>query len=794
MRRGVVIAVGGLLLALAAPPGAGQAAAPAATAAATATARSGAAGPGDAAPIPGSLLVTTRTRADAAALVAGLRGALPGVPGPLAVEHLAWRVVAVRVAPGAEAAAAGALQGRPGVTAVEPDRWMALQRMPDDPRYPDQWAHRRTGAEDAWDVTTGDPDVRVAVIDSGMLGTHPDLAPNIETQVSSTQDPVVVTGARVLNDPCGKGHGTFVGGILAARGDDGLGVAGAAWDVSLMDISALSTDNCDGLADSAILRGLRYAADNADGPVDVVNMSFGRPADRCPATYQATLADVRAAGVVVVAAAGNGEAKPETAGKPMIPASCDGVISVAASRQDDSRAAYSSSNPFVDLTAPGGDTADGLSGLILSTAMDSQGRAAYGRQAGTSHAAPYVSAAAALLRAARPSLSPAQVESALERSAKDLARPGRDNGTGWGLVRMDAALDLADGSVPAPEPDPAYPVDATTQPWSPPKVARVAAQGTITAPVTQAVAVSKTVFDANAAAHAALARDDDFADALAGSALGSGLGPLLFTGRTGALAGATRTELSRALPDGATVYLLGGPAALPPTLEDELRGLGLVPVRLSGSSREQTAAAIAGEVDRRNLRALRGVLLARSDQWPDAVAGGSLAAWFGMPVLLTPPAALHPAAAEALGALRPDRVYALGGTAAIAPEVLDAAGTAAGLPSGARRRLSGPGRAETAVAIATEMEALLREQGDAPGSVLAVNLRRADGFTHALSASALSGATGAVMIPVEGTNGQTLPAGAREYVRGIGVDGLLVGGADVVSATVGEELEELLRG
>lgn len=746
--------------------------------------------------IPGSLLVTARSARDAGEVLRVLDGPVAEL-GPARVERVAPRVLNVRVPAVDQEAAARVLAALPGVTAVEPDRWMAPQRVPDDPRYPEQWAHQRTGAEDAWDTATGDPEVRVAVIDSGIVGTHPDLAPNIrEPQVSTAAEgPAAVTGTDVDNDPCKKGHGTFVGGVLAAKGNDGVGVAGAAWNVSIVDISALSTDNCDGLADSAILRALDYAGRNAGGPVDVVNMSFGRPADRCPSAYQATLTDLRTRGVVVVAAAGNGEAKPSTAGKPMIPASCDGVISVAATRRDDTRAPYSSSNPFVDLSAPGGDAGEGLSGLVLSTAIERDGTPAYGRQAGTSHAAPYVAAAAALLRAEHPSLSPDRVESALERSAVDLARPGRDNGTGWGLVQMDAALELAEGAVPAPEPDPRFPVDATSQPWSPPRVARIAAQGTITAPVTQAVAVSRTLFAEDAAGHALLARDDDFADALAGSALGNGLGPLLFTGRTGELAAATRTELARALPTGATVYLLGGTSALPGALEEELRGLGFQPVRLSGPSREQTAAAIGAEVDRRSLRALRGVLLARSDQWPDAVAGGSMAAWFGMPVLLTPPDALHPATAAALQSLRPDRVYALGGNAAIAPTVLEAAGVAAGVPTTERRRLAGPGRAETAVAVATEMEALLREQGDgAPGDVLAVNLRRADGFTHALSATALSGATGAVMVPVEGTNGQTLPEAAREYVRGIGVDGLLIGGTDVVSQGVGDELEALLRG
>ncbi|HWH31170.1 MAG TPA: S8 family serine peptidase [Egibacteraceae bacterium] len=746
-------------------------------------------------PVPGGLLVTTETAEGADALLAALASPLPPLPGA-AARRLTRRVLGVRVAAGGEQAAAEALRALPGVDAVEREGWMRLQRVPDDSRYADQWAHQRTGAEAAWDDSTGDARVRVAVIDSGILGSHPDLAPNVtEDQVSTAGGTATVTGLRVDNDPCNAGHGTFVAGVLGATGDDGLGIAGVAWDVSIVDVSALSAENCDGLADSAILRGLDYALRNPAGPVDVVNMSFGRPADACPVSYHTAIEDLRAAGVVVVAAAGNGEANPDTAGTAMIPASCDGAISVAASRRDDGTASYSSRNPFVDLTAPGGeDTGDG-DGLILSTAMDQQGRAGYSRQAGTSHAAPYVSGAAALLRAVEPELTPDQVEWALEQGAKDLARPGRDNPTGWGLVRLDASLALAGGRAGTPEPDPSFPVDETSRPWSPPRVARVAAQGATTAPVSQAVAVSRTLFGAGEAMHAVLAREDVFADALAGSALGNGLGPLLFTGRTGSLAGATRAELLRVLPAGATVYLLGGSAALPVSLEQELADDGLRPVRLSGPSREQTAVAVAQEVDRLRLRAQRAILLARSDQWPDAVAAGSLAAWFGMPVLLTAPTALHPATAAALHALGPDRLYALGGSAAIAPEVLDAAGEAAGVPASERRRLAGPGRAETAVAIASEMEALLREHGDGPpGGVLAVNLRRADGFAHALSASALAGAIAGVMVGVEGTNGQTLADAVRGYLEGFGVDGYVMGGADVVAEPVRQELEALLRG
>lgn len=744
--------------------------------------------------LPGSLLVTL-TGDGAAEFAAHVSAGLPGVPGPLAARALGERVLNVRTAPGGEEPAAAALRALPQVAAVEAERTVTLQRTPDDPRYMEQWAHRRTHAATAWDHSTGG-DVEVAVIDSGMLGSHPELAPNLIEQVSTAGGQARVRPLASDNDPCELGHGTFVGGVVGARGDNGIGVAGVAWDVSLVDISAVSPQvGCAGLPDSAILEGIRYAIHRPEGPVDVINLSFGRPADRCPAAYQSLVSEAIASGIVVVGATGNGEAEDNTEGRAMIPASCNGVISVGASRLDDRRASYSSSNPFVDLTAPGGDTDDGVDGLILSTGRGGSG---YAREAGTSHAAPYVAGAVALLRGLRPELTGDEIESLLERTAKDLGRPGRDNGTGWGLIQLDDALAVAAAGepIPAPAADPEFPVDQSAEPWSPPQVVRLSAPGTtITTAVSQAVAVSRAAFTPGEAAHVVLAREDDFADALAGSALGSGRGPLLFTARAGPLATATGVELRRVLPAGGTVYLLGGGAALPAHLEQELREEGFVPRRLAGPTREQTAAAVADEVQRLGLRRQAAVLLARSDQWPDAVAGGSLAAWFGMPILLTPPAALHPATADALRRLAPDRVYALGGSAAISPAVLDAAGQAGSVPVSQRRRLSGPGRSETAIAIATEMETLLLDhEGDRPGAVLAVNIRRTDGFAHALSASALSGTTAAVMVPVEGQAGSTLPQATQDYVRGFGLNGILVGGQDVVSEATGRALQTLLRG
>lgn len=703
--------------------------------------------------------------------------ALGAMRGVRAVREIGARVLRVDVV----AAEVGPrLAALPGVLAVEPDGHVTLAAEPDDPRYPEQWAHEVTGTARAWDVTTGSADVRVAVVDSGILGDHRDLSGNVvEPQVVVKEGTVTTTGTGVDNDSCQDGHGTEVAGIIGAVGDNGTDVAGVAWDVSLVDIAVLHADtSCRIVAYSDVAAALTYAARGPGGPVDVVNLSLGGPAESCPTALQVAVDEARAAGVVVVAAAGNDERS--LPGQSQIPASCNGVISVGATGRDGDAAHYSSRNPYVDLAAPGGDLRNGgESGLVLTTGRVERVQSTEG----TSFSAPYVAGVAALLRAVRGELSAADVESLLETTATDVDAAGRDEATGWGVVDAEAAVLLAARARPVAEPvaDPQFPVGVS--------LSRVAADVVPTEAITQAVAVSTAAFASQSALHAVVARADDYADALAGSALAYGVGPLLFTGSTGPLASGTRHELRRVLPVGATVYLLGGTAALPASLDSELRALGFSPARLAGRSREETAVAVANEVARQQLPAMSAALLATRGDWPDAVTGGALASYFGLPILLTPPDELHPATAVALAELAPARLFVLGGAAAVSDETMAAAAHAAGAEG---VRLGGAARDATAVAIAGAMEALLSDSGREPAGFLAVNVDRSDGFAHVLSAAALAGKQGSVFVPVRGQAGDVLPDVAAEHVRGRGIDVTVIGGADLVSDEVGERLQALL--
>ena len=729
--------------------------------------------PDDAAP--GSLLVTTADAAEAASVVADEHG-----------ERLADRVVLVRVEPGTEAHHAGRIAARLGVLAVEPDRARAIAAEPNDAAYDDQWSHRLVDAEQAWDRTTGSSTVKVAVLDSGIDGDHPDLSSNIVEQVDVSTGSVIPRSLRSDNDSCDYGHGTFVAGVLGAAGNNGRGIAGVAWEVGIVDVALSSPASRCALLDSAIVAGLHHVS-QGDDPVDVANLSLGSVAESCPTAVQDAIDGARDAGVVVVAASGNEELR--LPGAAAVPASCRGVISVGAVGDDGTAAVYSSANRWVDLVAPGGDSGTGRG--ILSTSISG----GYEEVEGTSFAAPYVSGAAALLRSLDASLTPDEIEALLEENAAPKGPSGRDDTYGWGLLDLDATLDAAaSGTSPdAPVADPTFPIA------DPPDEVERISSGAATEAIRQAAAMSAATFEPTLAVHAVVARADDYADALAGSSLSFGIGPVLFSSSTGPLASATANELRRALEPGATVYVLGGTAALPPTIEAEIAALGFEPERIAGPTREETAVAVAQRLERFLVESEYGevpmAIVATRSNWPDAVTAGSLGAWFGMPILLTERDSLHPAVSAFLSARSWERVYVVGGTAAVSEEVRSSIRGAARLTTATVERLAGETRSDTAIAVASEMEDLFAESfGELPQQVVAVNLRRADGFAHVLSASARVGQRSGVFLPVEGAGGTEIDEDAQRYLCRFPAFAVIAGGTDLISPATATTMLDLMAG
>jgi putative cell wall-binding protein len=278
-----------------------------------------------------------------------------------------------------------------------------------------------------------------------------------------------------------------------------------------------------------------------------------------------------------------------------------------------------------------------------------------------------------------------------------------------------------------------------------------------------------------------LGRDDVFADSLAGTALAGATGPVLYTdgGADGALRAETQAEIARVLPAGGTVNILGGTAAVSTATEDALRALGYQVRRFSGSTRVETAVAIAMAVDSTPQR----VLLARSDSWADAVTGGAWAAEAGLPILITPPDALHPAAAAALQTLGNPEVVLLGGEAALSSRVATEAQ--------AQLRISGSSRAGTAAEIARRLWG--RTTAAATDHFLVVEGWQADSWAPALAGAVLSARWDAPQVLLDGTTAE-VPAETASYLAELSYDSGLRAVATLVGPELGQAHLEAMRG
>jgi type VII secretion-associated serine protease mycosin len=300
--------------------------------------------------------------------------------------------------------------GDPGVLAVEPIG--TVQAFAEDPYRAGQWALDRLDYETAWATADG-TGVVVAVIDTGVRATHEDLA----GQVLPGNDFVDPGGDGTLADHY---HGSHVAGIIAAVADNGVGVSGAAPGVKILPVRVLNSSGSGTTA--AVASGIIWAVDNG---ADVVNLSLGSSADS--SVIRSAVDYAEANDVVVVAAAGNAA----MSGNPTTyPAAIDDVVAVGATASDDSRSYFSNYGSWVDLAGPGSNI----------QSLHGSGDSSYASASGTSMATPYVAAAAALVRAASPGLTAAQVREVLAATAIDLGPAGHDVEFGDGLVDPLAAV------------------------------------------------------------------------------------------------------------------------------------------------------------------------------------------------------------------------------------------------------------------------------------------------------------------------------------------------------------------
>ena len=351
------------------------------------------------------------------------------------------------------------LRGLPGATYVELLGARRPSFTPNDPLLSKQWYVAENRAYDAWDSLPQLLAVPVALIDSGVDASHPDLA----TRISDAKS-FVGGSARVDK----QGHGTFVAGLIAAETDNGIGIAGLSPSAELLVAKVVTADRT--IPVEAEARAIRWAVGQG---AKVINMSLGGvrdPLDPSDDSYSpleaAAVAYAVKNDVVVVAAVGNADQAPATPWRfASYPAALPHVLGVSALGRNGSSPSFSNRDAvYNDVAAPGEDIVSTLPRGLTATYKDCAeqgyslcGPDEYRHAEGTSFAAPQVSAAAATLLAVRPTLRAEQVVWLLERYAVDVnaatgckaCPPRRDRYTGWGRLDVAAALQGLDGPIPS---------------------------------------------------------------------------------------------------------------------------------------------------------------------------------------------------------------------------------------------------------------------------------------------------------------------------------------------------------
>ncbi len=295
------------------------------------------------------------------------------------------------------------------IESVHKNYMLPSQSLPNDPLYRLQPHLPQINASSAWDITTGDEDIIVGVVDSGIDLSHPDLQNKILGGFN-------IFGNNDNYDDV-AGHGTLVAGIMAAESNNRRGVSGLSWDSPILAVKA--TDENGDSTSRHLAASILWA--HANG-AKVINVSFAPLWSN--RVVQAAAEHVFNRGGLVVISAGNGGGSSKKGGYPE-------ALFIGAVDGSDRIAPFSDRGPFVDLVAPGVS--------IQSTAIG----AGYRTANGTSFAAPIVAGTLALAWSANPSLRPATMQNILADTAIDLGSKGKDATYGNGLIDAAAVVQAA---------------------------------------------------------------------------------------------------------------------------------------------------------------------------------------------------------------------------------------------------------------------------------------------------------------------------------------------------------------
>jgi len=308
-----------------------------------------------------------------------------------------------------------ALRAQPEVEFVEPDHlcYPVSTMEPDDPMYTSQWHLPAISCPTAWGMTSGSDQITIALCDTGVEATHPDLASKL------------VPGWNVVDNNSDTSpvasHGTWTAGTAAATGNNSIGIASPALNCRIMPVRVSSL--LSGAAmQSDLAAGVVWAADHGARVASVSYMGAANSTMMDAGRY------IQSKGGVLVMAAGNTgtyNSAPDT----------PDIIVVSATAPGDSLAGFTTTGAYVDLSAPGSS--------ILTTAPGN----AYQAVSGTSFSTPLVAGAIGLMLSVKPDLTPVQIDTILKVTADDFGPAGWDPGYGWGRLNVGRAINVVEGMV-----------------------------------------------------------------------------------------------------------------------------------------------------------------------------------------------------------------------------------------------------------------------------------------------------------------------------------------------------------
>jgi subtilisin family serine protease len=334
--------------------------------------------------------------------------------------------------------AEAAIAQDPNVEYVEKNYIVYADLTPNDSGYGNQSGYfNAMDAPQAWNNMTGDADVIVAVLDTGVRSTHQDIGKLVQG---------CNTTSSFSETNCGSdsgdvhGHGSGVAGTAAALTNNGTGVAGVCWDCSVMPVKVLGDNGSGSTTD--VVQGIMYATNYAiNNPTKrvVINMSLGRSCSGITSTEQNAINFAWNNNVLVITSAGN-----TGSDNTQCPANANNIIAVSATNNSDNLASFSSYGNDVDLAAPG----------VSIYNVRGTGTSSYTFWSGTSFSAPNVAGVAGLIWSANPSLTNAEVDQILRTTADNI---GDSYFFGDGRVNADQAVQEALGGGPPPPPPPPPP-------------------------------------------------------------------------------------------------------------------------------------------------------------------------------------------------------------------------------------------------------------------------------------------------------------------------------------------------